>query len=528
MNSFLGVGEAYSVKHIQRLLLESYGDRVLITDLPGKASIVTFRETAHFILNEHRTLPKDQSEDVEIMNMIKTVARIIKNEAKSLPPLSEEYPSFKSLDNVETCLSYLPKSLRLLLCELIPGENENIAVAALGQAIVQTCLPRTVLAPLQVFVAVQLHHHFGSRFLIDNVHKLGFCSSYKEVLRFERNAAASHGTGLFLQFAADNVDHDVCMIDGKGTFHLMGIIAIVSPKTKTTIPSIPRMEINAETLKDIAGMTFHFYNRRNKEGAGMVYKTLQSYTTSEKYSSSEQHVTATAARIQRDTKDLLTFLEFLLENSPFTSSTELRSIGSGLIAHKGVNAEDAKAVKVWFQNRRTKHKRVQTDDEEPLQTSKEGDKTDPSLPREPSTSNQIKQEESESEIDLEESEDDEDQNNEFFSNPYLITSERARKMFVFMALMEYMLVNILLGDSDGPKPPPEPPKPDKVFDLAAKETARMLTGQPPRPPGPTPAQIARMRALNVDRFSRYFFPLSFFFLNLTYWLVFLPLSMYSY
>ena len=196
------------MKHIQRLLLESYGDRVLITDLPGKASIVTFRETAHFILNEHRTLPKDQSEDVEIMNMIKTVARIIKSEAKSLPPLSEEYPSFKSLDNVATCLSYR-------------GGNENIAVAALGQAIVQACLPRTVLAPLQVFVAVQLHHHFGSRFLIDNVHKLGFCSSYKEVLRFERNAAASHGTGLFtlsagsfLQFAADNVDHDVCTIDG--------------------------------------------------------------------------------------------------------------------------------------------------------------------------------------------------------------------------------------------------------------------------------------------------------------------------
>ncbi|KAK2720386.1 hypothetical protein QYM36_004311, partial [Artemia franciscana] len=70
---------------------------------------------------------------------------------------------------------------------------------------------------------------------------------------------------------------------------------------------------------------------------------LMQKLTGLEYSSSEQHVTATAARIQRDTKDLLTFLEFLLENSPFTSSTELRSIGSGLIAHKGVNAEDAKA-----------------------------------------------------------------------------------------------------------------------------------------------------------------------------------------
>lgn len=39
--------------------------------------------------------------------------------------------------------------------------------------------------------------------------------------------------------------------------------------------------------------------------------------------------------------------------------------------------------------------------------------------------------------------------------------------FVFMALMEYCLVNIVLGDSDLPKPP-EPAKQDKIFELAAK------------------------------------------------------------
>jgi hypothetical protein len=37
-----------------------------------------------------------------------------------------------------------------------------------------------------------------------------------------------------------------------------------------------------------------------------------------------------------------------------------------------------------------------------------------------------------------------------------------------MALMEYCLVNIVLGDSDGPKSAPEPPKADRVFDLAAR------------------------------------------------------------
>lgn len=44
--------------------------------------------------------------------------------------------------------------------------------------------------------------------------------------------------------------------------------------------------------------------------------------------------------------------------------------------------------------------------------------------------------------------------------------------FVFMALMEYCLVNIVLGDTALPKPiplppPPAPPqKPEKVFDLS--------------------------------------------------------------
>ena len=43
-----------------------------------------------------------------------------------------------------------------------------------------------------------------------------------------------------------------------------------------------------------------------------------------------------------------------------------------------------------------------------------------------------------------------------------------------MALMEYCLVNIILGDSDAPKPASEPPKPEKVFDLAAKVIKGLL------------------------------------------------------
>jgi len=83
-------------------------------------------------------------------------------------------------------------------------------------------------------LGVQLYHHFASRFLINSLHHHGFCCSYQEVQRFEHNAAQSHGTDIpnltteFVQYGADNVDHNICTLDGHGTFHGMGMIAAVT------------------------------------------------------------------------------------------------------------------------------------------------------------------------------------------------------------------------------------------------------------------------------------------------------------
>ncbi|KAJ0171190.1 hypothetical protein K1T71_013389 [Dendrolimus kikuchii] len=63
-------------------------------------------------------------------------------------------------------------------------------------------------------------------------------------------------------------------------------------------------------------------------------------------------------------------------------------------------------------------------------------------------------------------------------------------VFVFMALMEYCLVNIVLGDGAG------------------------------KPKDAAEAAKARTRAINIDRFSRVFFPLLFAVLNAIYWIHF--------
>lgn len=91
-----------------------------------------------------------------------------------------------------------------------------------------------------------------------------------------------------------------------------------------------------------------------------------------------------------------------------------------------------------------------------------------------------------------------------------------------MALMEYCLVNIVLGDSDLPKPPQPPPKKmDNIFNMPpSKENSLLLSATPKTPPPPSASQKARNRAINIDRFSRVFFPLLFTVLNATYWILF--------
>ena len=69
-------------------------------------------------------------------------------------------------------------------------------ISAIGQALIQAARPRTVLTPLQLWLAVQMHHHFQSKYLIESLHALGFSASYKEVLKFERNAAMISGAKL--------------------------------------------------------------------------------------------------------------------------------------------------------------------------------------------------------------------------------------------------------------------------------------------------------------------------------------------
>ena len=119
--------------------------------------------------------------------------------------------------------------------------SSSIKQESIGQFIVKTACPRNVIPPLLFGLGTELDHMFGSRWLIDELFNLGFLVSCSEIQRFKQVVACSlerqnvisenlEGNG-FIRFIADNVDHNLNTLDGKQTFHGMGGIAAITPKS---------------------------------------------------------------------------------------------------------------------------------------------------------------------------------------------------------------------------------------------------------------------------------------------------------
>ena len=229
--------EPYSFPYMKKRLNDHFRDRIIIIELDGKSNVVTFRSTASNILHKFYESPKKDDSEYGKYRLIETAAKLIKNDIKSISTDSSIYPSRDEIRSVEENIAFFPGTLKVFLQNVFVGKGTKTKVASIGQAIMQSVRPRILNTPLQLGLGVQMHKQFGSRFLIDTLNQLGFCSSYSEIQRYERSAAVNLGTdipglmpGTFVQHIADNVDHNLRTLDGYNTFHGMGIIAAVNNK----------------------------------------------------------------------------------------------------------------------------------------------------------------------------------------------------------------------------------------------------------------------------------------------------------
>ena len=288
----LGDEEAYSVRYMKACLLERYGTDVVIAEIDGKEDVVALKASATKIIQDFHRDGRDEDDDMEKRRLIKTAANLILSDIREVSSnVGMTYPSLSELESLESHLDFLPFSLKYFL-NLICTSADTIKVAAIGQSIMQVSRPRSLIAPLQIGLGVQLHYQYAKRFLVDTLNHLGFCSSYTEVQRFEKNAALHSSFELpisddtekpFVQYVADNVDHNIQTLDGTGTFHGMGIISAMTPANLDT-RSIPRGSPSLQDITNVSRISIHPFigplnmgDIKYKENKEMVLSELDEF-----------------------------------------------------------------------------------------------------------------------------------------------------------------------------------------------------------------------------------------------------------
>ncbi|MBW0528211.1 hypothetical protein O181_067926 [Austropuccinia psidii MF-1] len=240
-----------------------YGDRILITPGANRFSVpvVCFRDSGNKIINEAWYGNKAKNEEEERLRIVGKAVEILRQDIQSQVYSTDTYPPRDDfLKNPGT----MPQSLTfflegLLLAKTKRKEETRRKCAALGNAIIGIVRPRTFVSPLLCSLSLLIYRKYASRHLIDLLANLGFCASYHEAQKLEMSAIDSVKPGFvvkkggFNQFVFDNVDFNVCTIDGLNTLHAMGGIRCITPSNSlekgARIPRLKNMPLSHDVGK---------------------------------------------------------------------------------------------------------------------------------------------------------------------------------------------------------------------------------------------------------------------------------------
>ena len=180
-------------------------------------------------------LVEKKTEEYELtasQRVVKAAAQLIQAEIREREYNSDPYLSHNDTSDLEVGFQLVPSLLQSLITELVSCQIKQLAIA---NSIIQAVRPKSVISPILFGVGVQMDHTYGSKWLLDQLARLGFCISSEEVYRFKQSimhmeqaqgSSTGHYPSRFTQWTGDNVDQNVATLDGLGSFHGMGLIAV--------------------------------------------------------------------------------------------------------------------------------------------------------------------------------------------------------------------------------------------------------------------------------------------------------------
>jgi len=222
--------DVYGVQHLKKLLQQRYGDSLWFASVLGRKDVVCFRNMATRIVSDkwYGERNKDATKDSE--RIVEAAAKLLVANIRETEYSNDEYPLLETVRDKAKAKKWVPPLLQKFLQCLIKDEVKQVA---LGHSIVQSCRPRSVVAPVLFGVGVSVDHVLGAEWLLKVLNTLGFSLSVDEVTRYKQSVVRAEGSDktpigrdVFSQWAGDNVDHNVKTLDGSQTFHGMGIISM--------------------------------------------------------------------------------------------------------------------------------------------------------------------------------------------------------------------------------------------------------------------------------------------------------------
>ena len=124
-----------------------------------------------------------------------------------------------------------------------PSRSDNVKLkkqllqTSICHILMQFVSKQGYISPLKLSVGIFVHQTARSEVLLDVLSSLGPCTSYSEVIKFERSAVVTRSEDFalltspnddstrFCQWAADNFDFNEDTLTGENTTHTMGIIS---------------------------------------------------------------------------------------------------------------------------------------------------------------------------------------------------------------------------------------------------------------------------------------------------------------
>ena len=177
-------------------------------------------------------------------NVVKAAAKTVEEEIREINYRKEFYPS---VDDIVDGEKWVPKSLKNFMALLVPSSQKQMS---LSQCIIQGPKSRSVIVPIPFGFAVHIDKSNGCKELIQHFSRLEFSITPDEPYRFKQSAIEDSKSEVenhektangFKQWVADNVDHNISTLTGKGRFHGTGIIC-VKTKQAGSFGKVPRLK----------------------------------------------------------------------------------------------------------------------------------------------------------------------------------------------------------------------------------------------------------------------------------------------